>query len=55
MRGVRGEGDILRRRMAAQLAHDELKEQERGFGGLPILWKVALDAFLFLASERRIR
>ena len=33
-----------RRRLAVQLAHDELEEEQRRLGGLPVLGKVALDA-----------
>ncbi len=38
----------------AELAHDELEEEERGFGGLLVLGEIALDAFLLLAAERRV-
>ena len=40
--------------MPPQLAHDELEEQERGFGGLFVFGEIALDAFLFLAAEGRV-
>ena len=43
-----GEGD------PAELAHDELEKEEGGFGGLFVLREIALDAFLFLAAERRV-
>jgi hypothetical protein len=35
-----------------QPAHDELQEEEGGLGNLTVFGEVALDAFLFLASER---
>lgn len=41
-------------RMAAEFAHDELEEEEGGFGGLFVFGEVALDAFLFFAAERWI-
>lgn len=36
---------------AAKLAHDELQEQERGFGGTHVLGEVVLDAGFFFATE----
>ena len=39
---------------AAQLAHDELQEQQRRLGGLLVLGEVALDAALLLAAEGRV-
>ena len=41
-------------RRASELAHDELKEEQRGFGGLLVFGKVAEDAALFLAAEGRV-
>ena len=41
-------------RLAVQLAHDELQEQQRGLGGLPVLREVALDALLLLAAKGRV-
>ena len=41
-------------RLALQLAHDELQEQQRGFGGLLVLGEVAVDAALLLAAEGRV-
>ena len=38
----------------AQLPHDELQEQQRGFGGLLVFGEIALDAFLLLAAEGRV-
>ena len=40
---------------SAQLAHDELEEEERGFRRLPVVREVALDALLLLAAEWRVR
>ena len=37
-----------------QLAHDELQEEQRRLGGLPVLGEVALNALLLLAAEGRI-
>ena len=37
---------------ALQAAHDELQEQQRGFGGAPVLREVVEDAGLLLAAER---
>ncbi len=37
-----------------ELAHDELKKQQRGFGGLFVFGEIAEDAALFFAAERRI-
>ena len=45
-----GEGD----RLFAQLPHNELQEEQRGFGGLFVFGEIALDAFLLLATERRV-
>ena len=42
------------RRIAVQLAHDELKEEQRGFGRLAIVREISLDPFLFLTAERRV-
>jgi hypothetical protein len=39
---------------AAQLPHDELQEQQRGFGGLFVFGEIALDALLLLAAEGRV-
>ena len=39
---------------SAQFAHDELQEQQGGFGGLFIVGKVAENAALFLAAKRRV-
>ena len=41
--------------LLAQLPHDELQEEQRGFGGLFVFGEIALDALLLLAAERRIR
>src|SRR5712664_2310668 len=38
-----------------QLPHDKLEKQKGGFGGLFVLGKIALNAFLFFATKRRIR
>ncbi len=40
--------------MLPQLPHDELEEEEGGFGRLLIFGEIALDAFLFLAAEGRV-
>ena len=37
-----------------QSPHDELQKKQRGFGGLFVFGKIALDAALFLAAEGRI-
>ena len=37
-----------------QLAHDELEEEQSGFGGLLVFGKVAEDAALLFAAEGRI-
>ena len=37
-----------------QLPHDELEEEQRGFGGLFVFGEIALDAFLLLAAEGRV-
>ena len=42
------------RRIALQLAHDELEEEQRRLGRLPVVGEVALDARLLLAAERRV-
>lgn|SRR5208282_2525205 len=42
------------RRIAMQLAHDQLQEQQCRFRSLTILGKVPLNSLLFLATERRI-
>ncbi len=42
------------RGLPAQLAHDELEEEQRGLGGLLVLGEVALDAALLLAAEGRV-
>ena len=39
---------------ASQLAHDELEEEQGRLGGLRVGGKIALDAFFFLAAERRV-
>ena len=39
---------------ALELAHDELEEEQRGFGGLFVFGKVAEDAALFFAAEGRV-
>ena len=39
---------------APELAHDELKEEQRGLGGLLVVGEVAEDAALFLAAEGRV-
>ena len=39
---------------ALELAHDQLKKQQRGFGGLFVFGKVAEDAALFFAAEGRV-
>ena len=41
-------------RLALELAHDELEEQQRRFRGLPVFGEIALDALLLLAAEGRI-
>ena len=41
-------------RTASQLPHDQLEEQQRGFGRLLILGEVAKDAALLFAAEGRI-
>ena len=38
----------------AQLAHDELQEQQRRLGGLLVVGEVAEDAALLLAAEGRV-
>ena len=38
-----------------QFPHDELQEQQRGFGRLLVFREIALDAFFLLAAEGRIR
>ena len=40
--------------LAFQLAHDELKEEQGGFGGLLVFGEVALDALFLLAAEGRV-
>ncbi len=42
-------------RRPPQLPHDELQEQQRGFGGLFVFGEIALDAAFLLAAEGRIR
>src|ERR1700736_2695493 len=53
-----GDRSILLREASARGApktpHDDLEEKERGLGGLLVLGKIALDAALLLAAERRI-
>ena len=43
-----------RLRRAFELAHDELEEEQSSFGSLFIFGKVAEDASLFFAAERRV-
>jgi hypothetical protein len=50
----RARGPPGRSRLAVELAHDELKEEERRLGRLPVLGEVTLDALLLLAAEGRI-
>ena len=38
----------------AQPPHDELQEEQRGFGGLLVFREIALDALLLLAAEGRV-
>ena len=39
--------------MLPQLPHNQLQEEQRGFGGLFVFWEIALDAaFLFAAKGR---
>ena len=47
-------GRWTRTRYLPQLPHDELQEQQRGFGRLLVFREIALDAFLLLAAEGRI-
>src|SRR2546427_7159671 len=47
-------GPFRRRGPAVQLTHDQLKEEERGLGRLPVIGEVALDALLLLSAERRV-
>src|SRR6185503_1956736 len=35
-------------------AHDKLQEQQGRFGGLVVVWEVALDTFLLFAAEGRV-
>ena len=39
---------------ASELAHDELEEEQRGFGRLLVFGEVAEDAALFFAAEGRV-
>src|SRR5690606_13482394 len=41
-------------RLALELAHNELKEQKRGFRRLAVFGEIALNAFFFLAAKWRI-
>jgi hypothetical protein len=51
-----GAGLAVARRGAEtpQLAHDELEEEQGGFGGLLVFGEVAQDAALLLAAEGRV-
>ena len=40
--------------LVAQLAHDELQEEERRLGGLLVIGEVPLDALFLLAAEGRV-
>jgi hypothetical protein len=40
--------------VAAEFAHDELEEQERGFGGLFVGGEITTDAGFFFAAEGTI-
>src|ERR1041384_1847133 len=42
------------RARASELAHDELKKEQRGFGGLLVFGKIGEDAALFFSAEGRI-
>ncbi len=48
------DGSPARFGRALELAHDQLKKEQRGFGGLFIFGKVAEDAALFFAAEGRV-
>ena len=37
-----------------ELAHDQLKKEQRGFGSLFVFGEVAEDTALFFAAERRV-
>ena len=39
---------------AAQFAHDQLQEEQRGFGGLLVFREIALDALFLFAAEGRV-
>src|SRR5262249_38155556 len=41
-------------RRTFKFAHDELQEEQRGFGGLFVLREVTKDATFFLAAEGRV-
>ena len=42
------------RRARLNLPHDQLKKEQRGFRGLFVFGKIALNAALFFAAEGRI-